>query len=433
MNDVRDQFGARVDYPADARAVAAAALHAQPTPSAPPRRSSPRSDQQALATLQDLMASHNYVLASNVINQARVSINRISANPAGDERAAARAITASTSPTPTRWRPACRRSPCRASSAPARPALGDPQQPFVNARQPRVAGGRRPHLDCRAALAQVRRRRAPRGDEHRLHQPPERRPDLQRRASPATPPPTSCSACRRRRGRTTHAGDPGRLRLALRRLRPGRVPGHAAAHGQPRRCATSCRRRSSTRTTPSPAFHTGQQSTRLPERAGRAGLLRATPACRAASSRPTRTTSRRGCRLAWDPFGDGRTSVRSAFGVFYDALAGQGDFFQSGVLSPPFTPLVELNTPDADHAGRSAGGGGRSAQSLPAGLTVIGWGDDFKSPYAYHFNLGVQRQLGAQPRRRGGLRRLARLQPADLHGGQPRASTRPGRPRAAPA
>ena len=28
------------------------------------------------------MVSHNYVLASNVINQARFSINRISANPA---------------------------------------------------------------------------------------------------------------------------------------------------------------------------------------------------------------------------------------------------------------------------------------------------------------------------------------------------------------
>ena len=52
--------------------------------------------------------------------------------------------------------------------------------------------------------------------------------------------------------------------------------------------------------------------------------------------------------VAWDPFGDGKTSVRSAFGVFYDALAGQGDFFQSGVLSPPFTPLIELNATAAD-------------------------------------------------------------------------------------
>ena len=44
---------------------------------------------------------------------------------------------------------------------------------------------------------------------------------------------------------------------------------------------------------------------------------------------------------------DGRTSVRGAFGVFYDALAGQGDFFQNGVLAPPFTPLVEVNSPPA--------------------------------------------------------------------------------------
>ena len=31
--------------------------------------------------------------------------------------------------------------------------------------------------------------------------------------------------------------------------------------------------------------------------------------------------------------------------MFYDALAGQGDFFQNGVLSPPFTPLIEVNFP----------------------------------------------------------------------------------------
>ncbi len=100
--------------------------------------------------------------------------------------------------------------------------------------------------------------------------------------------------------------------------------------------------------------------------------------------------------VAWDPFGDGRTSVRSAFGVFYDALAGQGDFFQSGVLSPPFTPLVELNTPTpitlADPLAAVAG----PPNPFPPALTIIGWGDEFKSPYAYHFNLGVQRQLCAR-------------------------------------
>jgi hypothetical protein len=29
-------------------------------------------------------------------------------------------------------------------------------------------------------------------------------------------------------------------------------------------------------------------------------------------------------------------------------------------------------------------------------LTIIGWGDDFKSPYAYHFTVGVQRQVLAR-------------------------------------
>ena len=81
--------------------------------------------------------------------------------------------------------------------------------------------------------------------------------------------------------------------------------------------------------------------------------------------------------VAWDPFGDGKTSVRSAFGFFYDALAGQGDFFQSGVLSPPFTPLVELNTPTpitlADPLAAVAG----PPNPFPPALTIIGWGNEF--------------------------------------------------------
>ncbi|HUG53972.1 MAG TPA: TonB-dependent receptor, partial [Vicinamibacteria bacterium] len=96
----------------------------------------------------------------------------------------------------------------------------------------------------------------------------------------------------------------------------------------------------------------------------------------------------------WDPTGKGRTSVRAAWGIFYDALAGQGDFFQSGVLSPPFTPLVELNTPApitlADPLGALAGG----PRLFPPNLTIIGWGQDFRSPYAHHYNLSVQQQVG---------------------------------------
>lgn len=97
--------------------------------------------------------------------------------------------------------------------------------------------------------------------------------------------------------------------------------------------------------------------------------------------------------LVWDPRGDARTSVRTGFGIFYDALAGQGDFFQSGVLSPPFTPLVELNTPANITLQNPLGPGTPSANPFPNNLTIIGWGTDFQTPYAYHYNLGVQHQL----------------------------------------
>jgi hypothetical protein len=86
--------------------------------------------------------------------------------------------------------------------------------------------------------------------------------------------------------------------------------------------------------------------------------------------------------------------VRAAWGVFYDALAGQGDFFQSGVLAPPFTPLVEVNAPTpislADPLQSITGSGSR----FPGNLTIIGWAEDFTTPYAYHFNASVQQQIG---------------------------------------
>ncbi len=81
--------------------------------------------------------------------------------------------------------------------------------------------------------------------------------------------------------------------------------------------------------------------------------------------------------------------------MFYDALAGQGDFFQNGVLAPPFTPLVEVNAPPAnitlsDPLAAITGG----PTAFPPGLTIIGWGEDFQTPYA----LSLQRDRAAPDR-----------------------------------
>ena len=112
------------------------------------------------------------------------------------------------------------------------------------------------------------------------------------------------------------------------------------------------------------SFHPGQQSTRFP--AAPLGLVYPGRRRRAARHlrRPTRTTSRRGSAWCGIRPATGRTSLRGAWGIFYDALAGQGDFFQNGVLAPPFTPLLEVElTAGAAHAAQSARRGQRRRAS----------------------------------------------------------------------
>ncbi len=103
-------------------------------------------------------------------------------------------------------------------------------------------------------------------------------------------------------------------------------------------------------------------------------------------------------RLAftYDPTGKGRTSIRGAWGIFYDSLAGQGDLFQSGVLAPPFTPLVELNATAANPSisfANPLGTGTQTPNLFPANLTIIGWGPEFNTPSVMHYNLTVQQQI----------------------------------------
>lgn len=144
------------------------------------------------------------------------------------------------------------------------------------------------------------------------------------------------------------------------------------------------------------AFHPGQQSTRFPNAPtglvypGDEGVPRGTYETDKNNIAPR-------VGLAWDPTGTGRSSLRAAWGIFYDVLAGQGDFFQNGVLAPPFTPLLEVNSPPVpltlrDPLSAIAGG----ANLFPPGLIFIGWGEDFKSPSAQHFNVSWQQEIGGR-------------------------------------
>jgi outer membrane receptor protein involved in Fe transport len=105
--------------------------------------------------------------------------------------------------------------------------------------------------------------------------------------------------------------------------------------------------------------------------------------------------------VIFDPGGNGRTSFRGAWGLFYDAVPGQGDFFQNGTLAPPFQPLQEIDfntftgTPTSTYFANPYNGVAVGAAGFPPGLTFIGWSlaNSFKTPKVQQYNFGMQHQL----------------------------------------
>jgi outer membrane receptor protein involved in Fe transport len=394
VQDDRDQYGLRFDYQLGSNQTVLGRYMRSDTERITPRVIA-AVDQRATATLQDFMASHNYVISSNVINQARFSINRITANPAVTSGLAPRSYGINFDNT----NPAAPGLPSfliQGFFGGGTSALGDPQQPFVDrvnhvwqvANDTTWIKGRHSlkfGLDIRREAMRIAFINRPNGDLtfNGLVTGNAAADFLIGHAAQARA--TTTQAIQEGSG-WLYAGylqDEFRvtprltLNLGLRYELPTPfVDVNDAITG----------------------FHTGQQSTVYPN--APAGLVYAGDAGVPRGIVPTdKNNFAPRLAVAWDPFGDGRTSVRSAFGVFYDALAGQGDFFQSGVLSPPFTPLVELNAtaanltlvPIADPLRAVAG----PPNPFPPALTIIGWGDQFESPYAYHYNVGVQRQIGA--------------------------------------
>jgi outer membrane receptor protein involved in Fe transport len=391
VNDVRDQFGLRLDYQLGANQSLLGRYMRSDTDRTTPRVIA-AVDQKALATLQDAMLSHNFVINSNLISQTRFSINRISANPA---------VTSGLNPQDfginfNNTNPLAAGLPSIAVTGffgGGTSALGDPQQPFVQrvnhvwqaASDMTWIKGRHSlkfGVDVRREAMNIAFINRPNGDLV-----------FSGGLTGNAAADFLLGAAAQARATTQQAVQDGYGWLFAGYVQDDfRVtPNLTVNLGLRYELPTPFIDVNDAIT----GFRTGQQSTVYPNAptglvySGDAGVPRGIVPTDKNNFAPR-------VSMAWDPFGDGKTSIRSAFGVFYDALAGQGDFFQSGVLSPPFTPLIELNTPTpitlADPLAAVAG----PPNPFPANLTVIGWGDQFKSPYAYHFNVGVQRQVASR-------------------------------------
>ncbi|HET8548323.1 MAG TPA: TonB-dependent receptor [Bryobacteraceae bacterium] len=90
--------------------------------------------------------------------------------------------------------------------------------------------------------------------------------------------------------------------------------------------------------------------------------------------------------LAWDPFKNGKTSVRAGFGIFYDEILPKYYFF-SGSLNPPFTTRTTLPRPPFPNIVQ----GFDFNAPIRAQLQTINY--DLQSLYLLQFNASVQRSL----------------------------------------
>ena len=127
--------------------------------------------------------------------------------------------------------------------------------------------------------------------------------------------------------------------------------------------------------------------------------------------------------FAWDPHGDGKTSIRGGFGMFYDILKAEDNFQFNG--APPFFSLVFFGFPAAI-TGNSCAASNQAGQpitffsdpfdsscnvntfpskpslsgpayfntpgSLPFGSGLFFTDPHLKTPYTYQYNLSVQQQ-----------------------------------------
>lgn len=106
--------------------------------------------------------------------------------------------------------------------------------------------------------------------------------------------------------------------------------------------------------------------------------------------------------LVYDPTGNASTTLRVAWGIFYDTVPGQGDFFQNGTLAPPFQPLQEIDFYTRPSSAASStyfsnpyNGVSAGPVGFPPGLTFIGWSlpHSFQTAQVYQYNAGIQHRV----------------------------------------
>jgi Carboxypeptidase regulatory-like domain/TonB dependent receptor/TonB-dependent Receptor Plug Domain len=102
--------------------------------------------------------------------------------------------------------------------------------------------------------------------------------------------------------------------------------------------------------------------------------------------------------LAYDPTGDGRMSIRAAYGIFYDPLSnGSSMPMQAAISALPWLQAVQLGPPALNYTDPWNGGPAPFRPNLfPAPATMLNEDPGTRPAYAQDWNVSVQRALAGE-------------------------------------